>query len=47
MPQTCTKRVQEQAWLGRKGDPLGIVHGIEIWAYYQMVYPETRINPRK
>ena len=31
MQQTSTKGVQDLAWLGGKGDPLGIVQEIETW----------------
>ena len=27
------ERVQDQAWLGRKGDPLGILQEIEFWTF--------------
>ena len=30
MQQTKTKRVQDEEWLGVKGDPLGIVQDIKI-----------------
>ena len=46
MQQTSTKGVNDQAWMGGKGDPLEIVQGTEIWSYYQMVYAQTRIRPR-
>ena len=42
--RTCTKGVQDKAWLGGKGDPLGIVQEIEIWSYYQMLHAQTRIR---
>ena len=32
------KRVQDDAWLCGKGDPLGIVQEIKIYPDYQMVY---------
>ena len=31
--QTGTERVQKQAWLGSKCDPLGIVQGTKIKPY--------------
>ena len=33
--------------LGRKGNPLGMTQKIETWPYYQMVYAQTEIRPRK
>ena len=32
--QTKTKGIQDQAWQGGKGDPLGIIQETEIWSYY-------------
>ena len=32
---------------GGGGDPLGIVQEMEIWQYYQRVYPLTRISPEE
>ena len=33
--------------LGGQGDPLGIVHKIEVWPYEQMVYAQSRIFPEE
>ena len=45
--QTRTKRVQDQVWLGRKGDLQGIEQEIKICPYNQRVYAQTRISPRE
>ena len=45
----CSKiaqKIQNQAWLDEKGDPLRIVQEIEILQYCQMVYALTRIHLR-
>ena len=44
MQQIITKRVQEEAWTGRKGDPLGIMQKKknEFWPYYEMGYAHAR-----
>ena len=34
MQQTDRKEIQKQAYLGGKGDPLGIVQEMKIWPYY-------------
>ena len=47
MKQTDAKGLQDNAWLGGKDDPLEIVQEIKIWPYYQMVYAQNRIGPRK
>ena len=47
MQQTITKGVPDSAWLGGKGDPLGIVQDIKIWTYCQLVYALTRIGPKE
>ena len=31
--QIGAKGIQDKAWMGRKGDPLGIVQEIEFWPY--------------
>ena len=41
------KKIKDKAWLGWKGDPLGIVQETKIWTCWQMVYAQTRICPRK
>ena len=33
MQQTCTKWVQDEIWLGGKGDLMRMVQEIEIWPY--------------
>ena len=33
--------------IGGKDDPLGIVQELNVWVYYQMIYAQTRIHPRK
>ena len=43
---TNTKRVQDKAWVSKKGNPLGIKQEIDTWLYYQMVYAKTRISPK-
>ena len=47
MQPTCTEGVQDKLRPGREGDSLGIVQKIKIWPYYQMVYAQTRLYPRK
>ena len=47
MHQTSTKAVQEQTWLGWKGDTLVITQVIEVWPYHQKVYAQARISPRE
>ena len=32
MQQTGTKEIQMNAWLGGKGNPIGIVQKIKIWS---------------
>ena len=41
------KRIEEQLWLGEKGDPQGIMQETEIRPYWQMVYAQARRFPRK
>ena len=41
MQQTRIKEVRDKAWLGGKGDPLGIVQENEVCQYYQI-----RISPK-
>ena len=41
------KRVQDDAWLCGKGDPLGIVQEIKIYPDYQMVYTLNKKFPAK
>ena len=36
-----------QTRLGGEHDPLKIVQESEIWTYYEMVYAQTRIPPKK
>ena len=43
MQQVNTNGIQEETWLGRKVDPLGIVQKIKIWTCWQMVYAQIRI----
>ena len=31
MPKTGSQEIQDKAWVGRKGDPQGIVQETEIW----------------
>ena len=38
MQQSNKTRIQEHAWLGGKGDPLGTMRETEISSYWQMVY---------
>ena len=45
MQQTNSKRVQDLAWVNRKGDALGTSQGIQIWPDNQMVYANTRSRP--
>ena len=47
MQPNGTKGIQEYAWLGGIGNPLGIVKDIRIWPYWQLVYPQARICLRK
>ena len=47
MQQTNMKRVQDEAWLGKKGDLLGSVQEIKIWPYTQIVYVQTKIRLRE
>ena len=47
MLKMSTKREQDWAWLGGKGNPLRIVQEIKIWTYNQMVFALTRIRPRE
>ena len=45
MQQISTERIQDLAWSGKQGDPLGIVQEVEVWPYEQMVYAQHRIFP--
>ena len=47
MPQIGSKVLQEQAWLGGKGDRLVTVQEIKVWQYWQIVYTQTRCCPNK
>ena len=47
MQQTGTEGILDKVWLGRKGYPLEIVQNIKISPYYQMLYAQTKIYPRK
>ena len=47
MHQIGTKEIHRQAWLGWKGDPLGIVQESKVRPYKQMVNAQIRICPRK
>ena len=47
MQLTSIKRIQDNAQLGGKSSPLGIVQVIKFWSCRQMVYVQTRICPRK
>ena len=42
-----TQKEYEQPWMGSEGDALGIVQETEIWSYWQIVFAEIRICPRK
>ena len=45
MQQISTERLKDLAQLDGQGDPLGIVHEIEVWPYKKMVYAQPRICP--
>ena len=47
MLQSYTQGIWEKVWLGKKGDPLVIGQEIQIQPYFQMVFVQTRIYPRK
>ena len=47
MQQTSAKGVQDEARLGGKGNPLGIVQETEILSYYHIVYAQSRIHLRE
>ena len=47
MQQNEIKEIHEQAWLGGKGDPLGIVQEAKILLCWQMLYTQTRIRAGK
>ena len=38
MDQTVMKGIQQQAWLGWKGDLSGIVQETKVWLYWQIEY---------
>ena len=42
MKQAGTKRIQGQAWLMGKCDPLGIVQESKIWSYSWIIYAPDR-----
>ena len=45
--ETGINEIQDKAWLGGKGDPLGIVQEIKIWSCWYMVNAQSRISPGK
>ena len=47
MQKAGAKGIQDKALLGGKGDPLTNVQEIKIGPFYQMVWEQTRICPRK
>ena len=47
MQQISTEGVQDEARLGRQGDPLGNVQEISIRPYKRMVYAQSGACPRK
>ena len=44
MLQTSTKGIQEYAWLGKKGDPLGTMQQTKVWTCWQMIYTNQNIS---
>ena len=47
MQETSSESVEDLAQLGGKDDSLGIVQKTEFWPFYQIMYAQNRIRPRK
>ena len=47
MQQTSAKGVRDLVGLIEKSNYLGIVQEIDIWLFYQMIDPKTRISSRE
>ena len=47
MPQTGTIRIHDLTQKSGVCDPQGSATEIQIWPYYQMIYAQTSVFPRK
>ena len=44
IPKTVKKGIQKQAWVGKEGDPLGIIQKAEVLPYYEMAFVKRKYD---